>query len=600
MLNILHRAEERELDIIAFTDHNSVRGYAEMWREIEDLELLEFLKRAEPNEAERLAEYRRLLAKILVLPGFEFTATFGFHILVIFPEPTSVRLMEHLLLLLGVPEDRFGSGEVGATTDVLRAYELMADQGALVIGAHANSTHGVAMQGLRFGGQTKIAYTQDEHLHALEVTDLVLGPHRRSSARFFSGVKAEYPRRMHCIQGSDAHRLERDPQRESNLGVGDRVTEMLLPERSFAALKSLFLSEEFEHTRPAKSEIDELAVTRLEGNTATQAFHENLSRKSTGSSHVLRDLVALANGEGGTVYVGASPFEKRPIAGVGDAAAATTELEAEIASQIEPRPEVKIETLTSGGKDVLAVRVAAGRERPYALLPGTIFVRVAGESTPANRDQIVAMVRGAAFSPVEVTPALVPLPAVPARSGRRAPSQPNRPRPGVVAAEAALTESEEDRSGPTPPPSPLVPGSPDVPVTSAMAQYEEVVPPDPVAPGTGVEVIAAYEQDGIRYFTLRDLRYDKLIHNVTRETGRQLWRSAITQREEQAVTEEDGRWFGDFGLWRSYRSRRGERRYHLMYRGDGDFRVFYGVSDDGMDERWRKVLPAVTPPTGRS
>ena len=28
----------------------------------------------EPNEAARLAEYRRLLAKILVLPGFEFTA----------------------------------------------------------------------------------------------------------------------------------------------------------------------------------------------------------------------------------------------------------------------------------------------------------------------------------------------------------------------------------------------------------------------------------------------------------------------------------------------------------------------------------------------
>ena len=115
-------------------------------------------------------------------------------------------------MLLGVPEDRFGSGEVGATTDVLRAYEILDEHGALVIGAHVNSTHGIAMQGLRFGGQ-KIAYTQDPHLHALEVTDLLPATNRRSTARFFSGTKSEYPRRMHCIQGSDAHRLEQDPAR---------------------------------------------------------------------------------------------------------------------------------------------------------------------------------------------------------------------------------------------------------------------------------------------------------------------------------------------------------------------------------------------------
>src|SRR5690349_17099928 len=85
-LDILHRAEERGLDIIALTDHNSVRGYADLWREIEDLELLEYLGRLQPNEAERLAAFRRLLRAILVLPGFEFTAQFGFHILAIFPE----------------------------------------------------------------------------------------------------------------------------------------------------------------------------------------------------------------------------------------------------------------------------------------------------------------------------------------------------------------------------------------------------------------------------------------------------------------------------------------------------------------------------------
>src|SRR5687768_17323308 len=42
ILDILRRAADRELDIIAFTDHNSVRGYADFWREIEDLEMLEY------------------------------------------------------------------------------------------------------------------------------------------------------------------------------------------------------------------------------------------------------------------------------------------------------------------------------------------------------------------------------------------------------------------------------------------------------------------------------------------------------------------------------------------------------------------------------
>ena len=230
-LDILQKAEARGLDMIAFTDHNSVAGYAAMQREIAYLELLEAGGRLHPEEARRLHDYRRLRERVLVLPGFEFTATFGFHILAIFPPETTVRKLEHLLLELNVPEEKLdrGTSEVGATTDVLRAYEVIADAGGLVIGAHVNSTHGIAMIGLGFGGQTKIAYTQDRNLHALEVTDLE-NTSRRATARFFNGSKPEYPRRMHCIQGSDAHRVTRDPQSpEKNLGVGDRCTEVLLP-----------------------------------------------------------------------------------------------------------------------------------------------------------------------------------------------------------------------------------------------------------------------------------------------------------------------------------------------------------------------------------
>ena len=66
-LEMLQRAEARGLEIISFTDHNTVAGYRGMCEEIEQLELLEKLNRILPEERRRLDEYRRLLSKLLVL-----------------------------------------------------------------------------------------------------------------------------------------------------------------------------------------------------------------------------------------------------------------------------------------------------------------------------------------------------------------------------------------------------------------------------------------------------------------------------------------------------------------------------------------------------
>lgn len=597
IVDILRRADERGLHAIALTDHNSVRGYANLWREIEDLELLEYLQRLNPDEAARLAEFRDLLSRILVLPGFEFTAQFGFHILAVFPEGTTVRMMEHLLLLLGVPEDKFGSGEVGATTDVLRAYEILASHGALVIGAHVNSTHGIAMQGLRFGGQTKIAYTQDPNLHAMEVTDLLPASNRRSTARFFSGTKTEYPRRMHCIQGSDAHRLEQDPNRDTNLGVGDRPTEVLLPEMSFAALKALFASSEFDRTRPfTPPPSDPVKAARLDGNTSAQAFHESAASKRSHAA-IVRDIVAFANGDGGHIFIGLSASEKRPVAGVSGADDLVKELAEQATTQIAPAIPVRMEIVSTDGKPVVVVEVPAGTTKPYAVEPGGIYVRRDGESTLASRNEIVHMVTRDLVVPppvaelahvVAVEAAALPLPAQERPAGtkpRRADNQAaNGSRP------PALPRRQTD----VPAPAPLA--LPAATEPSGLEIHEEIVAADPVAPTTGIEVLESFEQDNIRYYTLRDLRYHKLIYNVTKETDRRLWRAAIAQREKGELDETVVRWDGDYGLWRSYRQRTGDRRYDLVYRGDGDPRVFYGVSEAGMGGRWRALVPAVKAP----
>ena len=493
------------------------------------------------------------------------------------------------------------------------------------------------MQGLRFGGQTKIAYTQDPNLHAMEVTDLLPATNRRSTARFFNGTKTEYPRRMHCIQGSDCHRLEQDPLRDTNLGVGDRPTEVLVPELSFAALKELFASTEFERTRPyTPPPSDPVKAARLDGNTSTQVFHESVTARR-GQGAILRDIVGFANSTGGTIYIGLSAAEKRPIAGVADPATLISELSAEAASQIQPPVPMSMREHTADGKKVGIIEVGEGDQKPHALEPGGILIRRGSETAPATRDEIVHMVRAdlgaprqdaspAAIAPPAATtvpprafasqapPAVMPpeadlVPAAsPARNGRshkqQAPARPESPAATSSTRDDVRRNRDDGKRDEALELAALVTGL--APAAEALPEqasetdrlvlHEEDAEPDPIAPTTGIEVLESFESEGVRYYTLRDLRYHKLIYNVTRDTERRMWRSAIQQREKGELDLESVRWQGDLGVWRSYRQRSGERRYDLVYMGDGDPRVFYGVSEAGMSGPWRALLPPVKSP----
>jgi PHP family Zn ribbon phosphoesterase len=712
-LEILQKAEERDLDIISFTDHNSVSGIAAMRREIEDLELLEELDRLTPAEKSILDEYRRLLTKILVLPGFEFTAAFGFHILGIFPPEMTVRRLEHLLMTLNVPEEQMemGSGQVGATADVLMSYEVIHDNGGLVIPAHVNSTHGVAMQGFRFGGQTKIAYTQSEYLHALEVTDLD-DMTRRATASFFNGSKPEYPRRMHCIQGSDAHRLSREgARRDTDLGIGDRATEMLLPERSFAALKALFLSDEFTRIRPyqpmSTASFDAVQAAREQGPSIVQSFHEQVRSQRSRYRPITKDVVAFANTNGGTIYVGVTANATQPVTGVPNAEEAVRSLSEAIARSVVPTLDVQVEVASSAGKPVLLVRIPKGENTPYATDAGQVFVRQESETVVALRDEIVQLVRNIgsaeARSPTEPDrirawtaprqvadeddeiedaatdearreesePEIAAVQEQPEerrpprrrRSRRRppadqpgaetpAPSSPETDVEPVVAAadtveaveaaaeseqlvaeiapEASATESapasdqqaitpvpdaaETDKSKPRPrrrarKTTPAAPSG-EAPVESVIQPADIAEPPtvpvgastppvsrdgiEPaVLPKSGVEILSVEDRDGGRFYTMRDLRSGRVADNVTRKSARRLWRQAILEREKGHPAPDAMTWDGDMGYWGSS-ERDGVRRHNLAYRDNGDVRYFYAVSDDGMNEAWRTLVPAET------
>jgi len=509
-LQILQRAEARGLDIIAITDHNTVAGYR-----------------------------RRLFDKLLVLPGFEFTATFGFHILGIFPPDKPVREIEHLLIDLNIPTDQLddGSATVGATSDVLTAYSRIAAAGGLVIAAHANSSNGVAMRGFAFGGQTKIAYTQDLNLHALEVTDLEQSG-KRTTAAFFNGTKPEYPRRMHCIQGSDAHRLTKDTQRKKNFGLGDRTTDVLIQEVSFDSLLELFQSHDFARTRPHRFKeepaFDFIHAAREEGASIVQDFHEGMSVRGGKRYAIIADVCAFANTNGGTLYIGLNADPRKPVAGLPDPDLAVAQLDKEINNRISPPLSCTIDVHETSGKKVIRILIPRGEDPPYAVDDNKIYVRSETETGLAVRDEIVGLVlRG---------------------SARKAVKPPEVEAP----AEALAPPMKVDDDSP---------------------------------PRTGVEVVAVDERRGTKYFTMRDLRNGNVVKNVTPKSARRLWHYAITSYNKLPadLSQAKIQWQGKYGL--VTRKKQGKRtRFDLVQRVADGYRYYFGVTEDGIHGPWKQLV----------
>ena len=701
-LDILKQAERRGLDMIAFTDHNTANGYRNMTREIEDLELLERLGRIRPDELGRLNEYRRLLKKIQVLPGFEFTATFGFHILGVFPPEKPIRDIERVLLDLKVPTRVIDKGltEAGATSDVLEAYKRIDEAGGMAIAAHANSSAGVAMRDLRLGGQTRIAFTQDPHLRAIEFTDLDKGS--RSSSRLFTGIRAEYPRRMHLIQGSDAHRVVADADVSSRPGVGDRSTEVQVEELSFESLRAIFFTEDFDKIRPARDVLnvqpDILSMARAAGEGPTVSFVPSVAKKAEAVAEILNHVVAMANGEGGYIFVGcdAKASARKP-SGMKDAVAVSEELGEAITKRIFPIPYVTVDFQpVDKGSDIIRVSVPRSLVAPHAIENMTILVRDGAESRQATRDEIMAIARRVLEPQIVVQlaaqqpPQRDPLPPQrdsrggfnrpaqgqpqPMRGGPQGQNRGGQPRDGrsgqgggmaqpsprqgqpvrdgqgnqrdvrqplarrpehqprnpnaqpqhgrrgqplpaglprdeedemlLARPVAPVTRVEEDTSMSAPAEMAPVqqtgaPGENDGAgrpgATPGTAAASPVITPAEGAPRTGVEIASVDTRDGIRFFTLRDLRNGSLVRNVTFKSARDLWHYALKQHATGAYAPEKIAWTGDRAILASS-ERAGKMRYDLALReADGLAHVFYGVIEDGMDEAWRALVGADRP-----
>ena len=424
---------------------------------------------------------------------------------------------------------------MGATADVLTAYRLITEAGGIAIAAHANSTNGVAMRGFRFGGQTKIAYTQDPNLAALEVTDLNQKG-RRTTAAFFSGTKPEYPRRMHVIQGSDAHRLRTDPSNKRNLGIGDRATEILIPELSFDAIRVLFQSNDFARSRPkwsaSKDVFDFVQQAREEGPNIVQDFHESMTVRGGRLYAIIANICSFANSNGGTLFVGVHGDPKKVVVGISNPANAMRGLNKEINDRISPALSVQMDIQETKNKKVIRVLVPRGDDPPYAVDDNKIYVRDEAESALAVRDEIVQLVK---------------------RGYQQT----------VLTEKSGAQESEDGK--------------------------ENGVSIHP--PRTGVEVVADEEREGTRYFTMRDLRNGNVVKNVTKSSARRLWAYAISQfiSLPSDLSTATISWEGELGVLRA-RKVGNRKKFDLAQKTGEGIKLYFGVTEDGIHGEWRHIV----------
>ncbi|MCA1666348.1 MAG: ATP-binding protein, partial [Thermomicrobia bacterium] len=302
--------------------------------------------------------------------------------------------------------------------------------------------------------------------------------------------------------------------RDTDLGIGDRATEVLLPERSFAALKALLLSDEFTRIRPyqpgSTAASDAVQAARVEGPSPAQSFHEQVRSQRSRYRPITKDIVAFANTNGGTIYVGVTANPTQPVTGVPNAEEAARALSDAIARSVVPKLTVPVEVTTSAGQSVLIVTVPKGENTPYATDAGQVFVRQGSETVVALRDEIVQLVRN--VSGTAPAPAIAPAerawtavrPADDADD--EADDLPASEAHGAPVAETAETPAEERRAPrrrrsrrrttdqPDAAAGALPPEPEAAPIPDSAAPPETVVPPNqPVTEDTTAESLAAAE-----------------------------------------------------------------------------------------------------------
>ena len=273
-ISIVRNYAKHNVRIIAFTDHNTIKGYKEyvrtydqLSRDIQTLSEFEDSNELIAMKLNSLREIKRDLDSVLVLPGVEFEATPGIHLLFVFNPSQDLSLVERFLEDGGYSDSDQGVENPTANVrwDVLEALQRAKDIDAITIAAHVDSNKGIYND---LHGTYRARVFKSENLDALSVNSVV------NIDKIVSLLEQnEYKRSspIAFIQSSDHH---------NQADCAKMLTYVCLEKISFACLVDAFRNPDVNISPTADPEtrsiINRFAnskkIINIESHTSTEAI----------------------------------------------------------------------------------------------------------------------------------------------------------------------------------------------------------------------------------------------------------------------------------------------------------------------------------------
>ncbi|MBA7611991.1 hypothetical protein ES703_19224 [subsurface metagenome] len=378
-LDILSRASEQNLDVIAIGDHNTFEGYSRLRKLKEESEIkLQTLEQHSP-ESSAIPAIRFLLtlfSQILILPSVELEVKPGIHLILLFDPTTDVGDLHSFLKRAGVraEDEREDGFPPDMRWDVLDAMREASELGGIAIAAHADSNKGIYNN---LAGDYRASVFASDHLYAISFNSPVTKDKIRQLLQ-----QKEYKRTtgLSLIQTSDYH--------GGSDVIGSKRTYLMLPRLDFSMVKRALRNPDERVSWPELPEIMQILDKLV--SASDNVLIENLDTEGA-KQRLAQAACAFSNTADGTIVVGVT--EHRNLVGVSGGDEAVTQLQQLVEDTVSPRPRFEITRYPYGDREIVALRVMRGSASLYSyLFDGHFYLRVDNETRPGSALEISEIV----------------------------------------------------------------------------------------------------------------------------------------------------------------------------------------------------------------
>lgn len=292
---LLKKYIEKNIKIIAITDHNTIQGYKNLMEVKEkaenrikywsELNSEESVKQQIDLEKQKL----ELFDKILILPGIEFEANPGIHLLLIFNPEIDIKKIEEFIVDNGYPKDIQGMDGVDVSPkSTLEIIKSANELDAITIAAHVDSNKGALNLP---PGKSRAQFFRSEYLNAIQIVNLNTIDYLKNLYRSKDYKRKKLPAFIRC---SDFHNDKKD--------IEKYVTYMMLSKLDFDSLKDILLNhtENISFTKNLENDDILKRIIYQEEAYTFQKIHESMY------DELKKCICCILNDGSGTIVIGVS------------------------------------------------------------------------------------------------------------------------------------------------------------------------------------------------------------------------------------------------------------------------------------------------------